>query len=319
MTKRDFFTIDIPAGDSQAMELATRFFKELGYTELAQQPMVQFIFSKPETQPVTTVVNPTPVPVVKARKTIPEGKGIFVWVLKDVVKGDLGRWIAEVQAAKFDWVALKICEADKPFGNTEDQALTAKAVSALRSVGVQVGGWHYVYGTSPEAEAAVAVKVTRDLDLDFYAIDAEKEYKQVGRAKAAQIYIDLLASGLSPAHGIGLCSYRYPRFHQELPWKELLSRCDFHMPQVYFEGSHNPAFQLGRSVAELSALKAMPVIPIGSAYGTATWKPTVDDLKQFAQTAKSIELCRGYGWWAWHSAYPVREWWDEIKAQAWKA
>ena len=41
----------------------------------------------------------------------------------------------------------------------------------------------------------------------------------------------------------------------DFPFKEFLSVCDFHAPQVYWIGSHNSGQQLADSVAELKAIK----------------------------------------------------------------
>jgi hypothetical protein len=111
-----------------------------------------------------------------------------------------------------------------------------------------------------------------------------------------------------PDIALGLCSYRYPSYHPELPWYEFLSRCDFHAPQVYWQDAHNPDYQLRRSVSELSGLRDLPIIPIGAAYSEHGWTPTDTDLKEFADTAKDLQL-PGIAWWSWQHA--------EIEASRW--
>jgi len=118
-----------------------------------------------------------------------------------------------------------------------------------------------------------------------------------------------------------LCSYRFPSLHPELPWSSFLRRSDFHAPQVYWMQADNPGEQLQRSVRELLALRALPVVPIGAAFVEAGWQPTVAGINEFDRMAQALKL-PGIGWWEWgengHGAEYHPDWWAAISAHNWQ-
>ena len=112
------------------------------------------------------------------------------------------------------------------------------------------------------------------------------------------------------------CGKGEPTYHREFSWESFLTRCDFHAPQVYWEGAHNPAYQLDRSIQELAARRALPVIPIGSRYSAGSWSPTVEDMDQFNTREQSLSLPT-IAWWSWQHAEEVPKWWEAISVHAW--
>lgn len=263
--------------------------------------------------PLAPIEQPPPIPVY----LWPKGKGYFIWNLGRCAGGIPARLAALAKSAGLDWVTIKISEAGGEFGGD-----IRPWVDALREAGISVWGWGYVYGSKPELEAAMAASRTRSFGLDGFMIDAEAEYKQPGKAAAAKIYTQRLRAAL-PDVGIGLCSYRYPSLHRELPWAEFLAGCDFHIPQVYWIGAISvtaPGSQLARSVAELKALKNIPVVPVGVAcdnpYSGGTWRPTVAQLNNFDATAKTLGL-PGLSWWSWQHAEAIPDFWNAIARHGW--
>lgn len=242
----------------------------------------------------------------------PVGKGYFIWMLSRCAGGSPLGLAAACQGAGIDWVTIKICEGGSAFnGNIKPW------VDALRDFGVRVWGWGYVYGAKPEQESDIAAARVKEFALDGFMIDAESEYKAPGKAVASQTYTTRLRAAL-PDLGLGLCSYRYPSLHRELPWTEFLSGCDFHCPQVYWIGSSgptSPGSQLARSVAELKALKVLPVVPVGVAcdnpYAGGTWRPTVAQINNFDATYHTLGL-PGVSWWSWQHAEAIQEFWQAI-------
>jgi hypothetical protein len=155
------------------------------------------------------------------------------------------------------------------------------------------------------------------LHLDGYVIDAEAEYKQPGRDAAARQFMSALRKSL-PNFPIALSSYRYPSYHPQIPWKEFLEKCDYNMPQVYWMQNHNPGEQLTRSVQEFESLAPYrPIIPTGAAFRQNNWQPTVDDILEFLNTARSLNL-NGVNFWEWaNSCSYVPDAWEAIKAYSW--
>lgn len=227
-----------------------------------------------------------------------EGNGYFVWQLGRIAGGDPALLARQATEAHLSWVALKIADGPYAYGKKNGIDLTGAAVSALKSAGIKVWGWHYVYGEDPEGEAAIAVKRTLMFDLDGYIIDAEGEYKN-RRAQASK-YMQLLRGGL--AKPLAICTYRYPNYHGTFPFKEFAS-CDINMPQVYWMGAQNAGQQLRRTKYEYDRIGyRMPMVPVGAAFSEHGWTASVTSVYDFRTIARDMKL-PGYGWWEWYEAY----------------
>lgn len=218
------------------------------------------------------------------------GKGMMIWQLSRVEKAST--IVSLAKAAGFTHVLIKIADGSYTYNvdKTTGKDLVPEVVDALHANGIQAWGWHYVYGNSPTGEAQIAIKRVKQLDLDGYVIDAEGEYKTSGRDVAAATFMSTLRASL-PNTPIALCSYRWPTLHPQLPWKQFLEKCDYNMPQVYWQDAHNPAAQLKRCVTEFKAMTPFrPIVPTGPVYKYASWEPTSADISEFLTTAKELEL-----------------------------
>ncbi len=263
---------------------------------------------------------------------IPTGKGIFIWQLLRCAGGDPVHLANLALELGLSWVAIKAADGTVDFnqgpgGDWRGPNLLPGAVSALRAAGIKVAGWQYIYGANwlkqtiaaREAERAIA-NINR-FNFDCWLIDPESEYKRTGAAAWANTYMTALRAAC-PSVSIGLCSYRYPTLHPELPWAEFLRRTDFHAPQVYWIQNHNPGAQLRRSVSELLALKAIPVVPVGSAYYDPgyKWGPTVAEINEFDATAHELNL-PGVTWWEWgengNGLEYHQDWWVAVANHDW--
>ncbi len=217
------------------------------------------------------------------------GKGYFLWQIPKCDGGDPARIAARSAAARLTHVLIKIADGANWVYNYDPARkidFIPPVARALRDVGIQVWGWHYVRGDDPVGEARLAVQRMRALGLDGYVIDAEGEYKQSGKKAAAQRFMQELRAGL-PRLPIGLSSYRFPQLHPQLPYSTFLERCDFAMPQVYFEYSHDPEEQLERCVAQYQALRpARPLVVTGPTYSRNAWRPTADEVLRFLRKTR---------------------------------
>ncbi|NPV86397.1 MAG: nuclear transport factor 2 family protein [Anaerolineae bacterium] len=220
------------------------------------------------------------------------GKGFMIWKVKDCEGGNPSQIASVAQSAGLTHVLIKIADGIGTYN--EDRArgidLVAPVAQALRQKGMQVWGWHYVYGYNPAAEAQIAVKRCKQLALDGYVIDAEVEYKVPGAEEKAKVFMTELRKGI-PNLPVALCSFRFPSYHPTFPWKVFLEKCDYNMPQVYWEKAHNAGEQLRRSVRELQSLTPIrPVVPTGPVYNTADWAPAAAEIADFLNTARSLNL-----------------------------
>lgn len=245
----------------------------------------------------------------------PEGKGLFVWSLPHSASGNPFLMAQKARESGYRWLAIKVQDGLRLY----NPDITPQFVVELKKAGIEVWGWAYLRGGTlwgssiARQEADVTIEAHRRYDLEGFIIDAEWEYKRAGAAIWARDY-GTRVKGLYPDFSMGLCSYRFPSYHRALPFSQFMRYCDFHMPQVYWEGSHNPGYQLERSVAELLQIELAPVIPIGSAYRRGTWEPTLRDFTEFRDTAKELNLT-GFGYWSWQHLEARPEWWNHIAGQ----
>ena len=247
------------------------------------------------------------------------GKGFMIWKIKRCENGNAEAIAAAAQQAGLTHVLIKIANGILPYNiDDQDHDLVPSVVQSLRARGISVWGWHYVYGSNPKGEASIAVKRTRQFDLDGYVIDAEIEYKQPGKANAARVFMKELRKGI-PNTPVGLSSYRFPSYHPELPWKEFLEKCDYNMPQVYWEKAHNAGAQLKRSVEQFQIIKPFrPIIPTGPIYkGHSNWNATPEEIKEFLDTARQLNL-QAANFYEWYYGRTIlKSLWNVVAAYPW--
>ncbi len=248
-----------------------------------------------------------------------EGTGFFIWKVANCEGGNPAAIAAAAKAAGFSHVLLKIADGTYAYNLDKDTKadLLPPVIQALRSHGIRVWGWHYVYGNNPVGEANMAIMRLQQLELEGYVIDAEIEYKQPGKSAAAKRFMERLRASL-PALPMALSSYRFPSFHRQLPWNIFLEYVDYNMPQVYWEQNHNAEANLRRCVREFQAMQPFrPIFPTGPAYKTGGWRPTQGDIIEFLNTARELQL-KGANFFSWDECKrDVPELWETIAAFKW--
>jgi len=248
-----------------------------------------------------------------------QGKGMMIWQLPRCEGGQAEKIAEEAQKAGFTHVLIKVANGILAYNvdNTTKRDLIPPVAEALRAKGIQVWGWHYVYGYNVSGEASIAIQRVKQLNLDGYVIDAEAEYKQPGMAAKATAFMKQVRASL-PRTPIALCSYRYPRYHPELPWKEFLSYCDYNMPQMYWEQAHNPAAQLNRCIEQFHTISPFrEIIPMGSMYKTGGWVPYANEMTEFLNTARTLNL-KAANFYVWDQRTYLQPQWNAISAYQWQ-
>jgi hypothetical protein len=249
-----------------------------------------------------------------------EGKGFFTWKIPNCEHGDAKQIAARAKAAGLSHMVIKIADGPMIYNGTwgDPTDYTTPVVSALRSNGIKVWGWHYIYGDNPIGEANVGIARIRQYNLDGYVIDVEKEYKAIGKKAAARKFMNQIRSAC-PNLTVALSSFRYPSLHPQVPWAEFLDQCDLNMPQVYWMKAHNPGDQLAKCVAEFQAKNpSLPVVPTGAAFREFGWKPTDTEVVEFLEKAKELNLS-GVNFWEWSDARSgtIPGVWDVIENYNW--
>lgn len=244
-----------------------------------------------------------------------QGKGQMIWKIPNCEGGSPTAIAAASQAAGLSHVLIKIADGNYTYNvdKTSGADLVPAVREALRAYGIQVWGWHYVYGYDPAGEARIAIQRVNQLGLDGYVIDAETEYKQPGRDAAARKFMIDLRAGL-PNTPVALCSYRFPSYHPQFPWKDFLDKCDYNMPQVYWLQAHNPGAQLTRSVREFQAMTPYrPYLATGPLFSSGGWAPSESEMLEFLNTATSFNIS-AVNFFAFDYKKSLKSIWDLIAA-----
>jgi len=251
---------------------------------------------------------------------VPKGKGFYIWKIPNCENGDPESIAWTAFEAGLSHVLIKIANGiyDYNYDASIKKDLIGPVADALHKRNIKVWGWHYVFGDLPKDEAKAAIRQINRLPLDGYTIDAESEYK--GKYTPSRIFLKELRSAL-PDLPIALSSYRYPKYHMDLPWKDFLTYCDFNMPQVYWEQSHNPAYQLERSLNEFQTVVEpfRPIIPTGVTYCAGGWCPSSSEIIEFMDKAVSLRMS-AVNFWSWdYCRLKMPHLWKTISAFNWSS
>ena len=223
---------------------------------------------------------------------------MFIWKIQNCHNGSISEITRRAVQANYSHVLIKVANGIYSYNYDWEKKidLVPPLVAALKSEGIQVWGWHYLFGDQPWEEAAKAISRIRELGVDGYTLDAEGHYK--GKYIAAATFMDLLKAAITDIP-IALSSYKYPSYHPTVPWNQFLKKCDLNMPQVYWKWADNPEAQLKKSIADYMNLKyTPPIFPTGSAYTSDGWTPTLDEIKEFMVKSKELNL-PGCNFWEW--------------------
>jgi len=244
------------------------------------------------------------------------GKGYYIWKVNYCENGDPDRIAALAREANLSHVIVKVADGAFPYNIDLDSGYdyARPAIRKLQAQNIQVWGWQYIYGDYPDQEAEIAVARALELGLDGFVINAEKQYQSPSKAPAASRYMNILRSNLG-SMPLALSSYRYPSYHASFPWVNFLERVDFNMPQVYWMQSHNNAGeQLQRSVNEFKNIHPFrPIIPTGPTFKEHGWIPYTEEVVEFMQTAKRLNL-PAVNFWYWEGCRrDMPSFWDLVR------
>lgn len=240
------------------------------------------------------------------------GKGMYLWVTHragtpqqiadTAVEVGLTHVIIKVLDGYLPYNKYLMKDGKEYFAAPTGHDEVPDVVAALKAEGIEAWGYQYTYGKDPVREASAAEERALSLGLDGFVINAEKEYKEIGMERQARIYCSNLYMKLHGDMPIAFSSFRYPNVHRPLPFEAFLEVSDLNMPQVYWAQSHNPAFQLNKSVAQYNALSVKrPIFPTGAAYSEGGWRPTADEIQAFMQAARVMDMS-GCNFWEWRDA-----------------
>ena len=215
---------------------------------------------------------------------------MFIWKIQNCHNGSVSEITRKAVSSNYSHVLIKIANGIYSYNYDWEKNidLIPPLSAALKSEGIQVWGWHYLFGDQPGQEAQKAISRIRELGVDGYVLDAEGHYK--GKFTSAATFMNQLKASITDIP-IALSSYRYPSYHPQLPWNEFLKKVDLNMPQVYWKFANNPGAQLVKSIAEFKNMKyTPPIFPTGSAYTSGGWIPTLSEVSEFMKVAAEVNF-----------------------------
>ena len=158
-----------------------------------------------------------------------DGTGMWIWITGRSSGGSPSA-IGAV-ARRYGVRAVYVKSSD---GQNMWSQFTSSYVGALKSQGLKVCAWQYVYGKKPEVEARLgATAVQRGADC--LIIDAESEYE--GRYAQAARYIRTLRARIGPGYPLAVAPFPYVDYHPSFPYSVFLGpgAAQYDVPQMYWK------------------------------------------------------------------------------------
>lgn len=256
-----------------------------------------------------------------------QGKGVIIWQIERTDGGNAQRIAQAAVSAGLLHIVVKVADGATTFpADAQAEAMTTAAIAALKTSGIDVWGWQFVYGRNPRnpserialAEADTAIQRVQSFGLSGFMIDFENSGHPIftyrGDNDDARQYMERLRQSI-PGVTLAAASHRFPGVHPNLPWDAFMSRCDVAMPQMYWvQGEPEP--NLDESLRQYrSRWPFLIYLPIGSAYGEANWSATPDQVTRFMQRARTLDL-PAVTFWSWQAARNTPLW-DAIARFDW--
>lgn len=247
------------------------------------------------------------------------GLGFLVWQIRSLTP--LEHTIQEMKRIGVKWVSIKIRDGIYPSNYVNEKGTyTGKpdyleyVIQQFKAAGIEVGGWAFLYtGSTMVRQAQLASGDVSKYGLSHLLVDAEAihnlgaMWKDPRAAGWGKQYMDALTT--PKGFDVGLCSYRFPSYHPDFPFRTFLlhPKNTVNAPQMYWLKARNPGFQLRKSFVENQAIRKLPFYPIGAAFREWGWEPTPAEIKEFIDTCHAMGI-KGYGFWSLDQAIRRPEW-----------
>jgi hypothetical protein len=185
-------------------------------------------------------------------KTLPTGRGMYVWVLARTEGGSLDKIIAKCHECNITWLAIKAGDQGNSWMPKFRGKLqfNAAIVDALHAAGIKVFGWSYdVPSTYKDKKGALiqrpgildrqadVVKLVQDCGADGFIIDAEVEWNRaIDPDTEAAAYMRAIYKriGLLTDFVVGDAPWPLVQYHPSFPFTAFGKSVDFRSPQVYW-------------------------------------------------------------------------------------
>jgi peptidoglycan hydrolase-like protein with peptidoglycan-binding domain len=218
-------------------------------------------------------------------------RGMWIWQLDKSEGGSLSAIARKAKRHGVKTVFVKSSDGDD-YWETFSRGL----VRGLRSRGLYVCAWQYVYGSKPITEANLGARAVRN-GANCLVIDAETEYE--GRYAAAVRYIRAIRKRIGIRFPIALTGFPYVDFHPSFPYSVFLGPrgAQWNVPQMYWRAIGTSATNVFQRTYRTNRPYRRRIAPLGQVYQD----PPLGEIRRFRN------LAGGYGapavsWWVWQDA-----------------
>jgi hypothetical protein len=220
-----------------------------------------------------------------------DGTGMWIWQVPLSSGGNPGRIGAQARTRRVRSVYLKSSD-----GTYMWRQFTPALVGALKSQGLRVCAWQYVYGTHPESEAALGARAVQ-YGADCLIIDAEAEYE--GRYAQADRYIRTLRQAIGARYPLAVSPFPYVDYHPAFPYSVFLgpNGADYNLPQMYWRAIGTSVDQVFAHTYTYNRLYGRRIYPLGQLYQN----PSPAQIRRFRALAGAYGAS-GVNWWDWQEA-----------------
>ena len=233
-------------------------------------------------------------------KTAFDEDGMWIWYVGDSSGGSPSAIADRARAHGIGTVFVKSADGQHYWSQ-----FSTGLVSALKSRGLNVCAWQYVYGDFPRDEASVAAHAI-DKGADCFVIDAEVQYE--GEYPAARKYVRKLRRLAGSRYPIALAGFPYTDYHPSFPYSVFLGPggAQYNLPQAYWKAIGESATRVLDHTYLWNRPYDRRIRPLGQVYD-APARRQIMRFRKYARTARSPAV----SWWVWQFAGSRQ--WDAIR------
>ena len=242
-----------------------------------------------------------------------DSKWVWIWNWRRCDGGEATRVAERLKAAGCCGALVKA--HDGPYWFDQGQPWR-EICRALKSVGLKVAGWGYLYGQDWQGEAQRAIETVHYGEADAYVMDVESEFK--GRPDVAEALCQRLRQGVGQGFPLFYSTFAIARYHQRFPYAAFERYCSGTLPQVYWNAFRWPVEQALAWMYEDYASLGIAVdriFPVAGAYAQGfVAYPNAEELQRFVQIAGE-RGSKGVSFWSYEHMDDVR--WQALEANPW--
>jgi len=213
--------------------------------------------------------------------------GMWIWYVDSSQGGNVRDIIRQARASKIKTLYIKSAD-----GTGTWSQFSKALVTRFQRAGLDVCGWHYVYGREPVREAKASASAKRR-GADCFVIDAEAEYE--GEYAAADKYIRELRRRVGKKFPLSLSTFPYTHYHPAFPYSVFLGpgAATDNLPQVYWAAIGDTVREAVGVTWLQNRLYDRPIFPVGQTYED----PRAKELTAFRRYMQNYGTAPS--WWSW--------------------